>query len=227
MSDENKDGVQPPSGSADGENNKKVENSVETITYVEHKKGIDKVLSDMHKFKSELKDMKAEKEKLETEKLKETENYKTLYEREKERADKSDVDAKENRDAYFTTQKFDAVKNCAIEAGLRPEAAKDLELLNLDDVVIEKTDQGRFSLLGVKTKVEAIKKQRPHWFRSANPPNIDTRGGAPGGTDDKELTADYMSELQTKDPKKYRELLPAFATQAVIRMNKREGITNG
>jgi seryl-tRNA synthetase len=193
-------------------------NPERVIPYSEHKKELDKVLEDMHKFKNELKQTQGKLSELETERLKGAQDFKTLWE--KSKAEKEEVVAERDtlKQAIFHTQKFDAVKTAALQAGILNEALSDLELLKLgDDVVVETTSHGRFLVHGAKEMVESLKKTKPHWFKKPGAPNVNTGGGATSNDTPEELTALYMEELRLKNQKKYKELLPTYVKQAVAR----------
>lgn len=197
-------------------------NSDKTIAYSEHKKKMDEVLGDMHKFKEELKQTKDKLSALETEKLKNNQDYKSLWEQTQKAKEEAEAKAEKLTSAIFETQRFDAVKTAAMQAGILNEALGDLELIKLDDIVVETTSQGRYIVNGAKEKVESLKKEKPHWFKKPGAPNVNAGGGSTGNTTNGELTATYMEALKLKDMKKYKELLPDYVKQAVARKSKKQ-----
>lgn len=150
----------------------------ETVSKAE----FDRVMSDMHKFKSQLREITSasqeEKERL----LREQNNWQEL-------AELKDKEAKEYKDRIEAIQsslvqkeKFSAIKDAAMKAGIRPEAVTDLELVGFDNVKIETTSTGRVNVLGVESAINHLKLSRPHWFGQTNTrvagstPNISNTG---------------------------------------------------
>lgn len=142
---------------------------------VVNKKAHDEVMQDLLKQKATAKELnaklaayEAEKEDLKVRSLKEKEEWKKLAEmREKEATDAKKL--LEDRDkavkAHFKSQ---AVKSEAIKMGI--VNADDIDLLSFDDdVVIETTSTGKFSVLGADKYVDRLKATRPNWFENKAP----------------------------------------------------------
>ena len=113
----------------------------------------------------------------EAERLKKNENYKGLWEREQQRAEKAEEKANKATELYVNTQRYEKFLECAVKQGLRPEAVKDLSLLDLSDLVVEATSEGRFIVNGVEARVEQEKNLRSHWWQKATVPPINPAGG--------------------------------------------------
>jgi hypothetical protein len=171
-------------------------------------------LRDMHRFKEEAKKAKAELDAVKEAKLKEQNDWKALY-------DKRDQEAKEAaeretklKNSFMGHQKYSAVKDAAIKAGIRD--VSDLSLMPLDDVQVETTSTGNINILGADLFVEKLKASRPHWFGSKTP---DVNTGTPGVTGGaKPLTmADVMKAenvaKSTGDYTKYEAVLKQWKSQ--------------
>jgi len=168
---------------------------------------------DMFRYKDEAKTAKEALDANKTQSLKDKDDYKSLYEAEKTRREVAETSLTDFSDGYYTDKKFSEVRALALRAGIRPEAEKDLELLDLKKVQVERTDQGRTIVHGADTFVEELKRTSPHWFKASNNLNINTRGGGAPPVEPVTLTAQYMVDLQRKDSKLYRELLPKYKQQ--------------
>lgn len=177
--------------------------------------------SDMHRYKQERNDARKEVEALRTKELEDSENWKAAYERKSEKLVEVETEFSAFKDGYIASERFNKVRAAALKAGLRVDAEPDLELINMDSVRVERTDQGRVLVHDEDLFVEGLKKSRPHWFKSKSVPNFNPGGGgAPPKDKPKELSAAYMVGLEKSDPKKYRELMPEYNRQYKIRQGK-------
>jgi len=139
----------------------------ETPTEMVPKAELEKVLAEVHKWKSQAKDLTvksaAEREKLLMEQGRWEELAKEKDTRLRELEDRDVA----TRKAFVEEKKFNAVKEAAVRSGIRAEAVKDLELVSLDKVQVETTSTGRVNILGVENAIEQLKLSRPHWFGGA------------------------------------------------------------
>jgi hypothetical protein len=192
--------VEPNQGS---EEKTSSDESTKKVSWKNHRRALD----DMHRFKGRANELETRINELEEEKLREKENWKSLAERYKQDADKWKSEAENGKNLFANTQKFNAVKKVALEAGLLPEALDDLDLLNLEEVVVESTDQGRYAVHGVKEFVERLKTTKSHWFSKKQAPNVNSGGGTVRPDESTPLTpADvYQAEREMKQGKITRE----------------------
>jgi hypothetical protein len=165
--------VSDTSDNDQGVEKKSDSDETKTVSWKNHRRALD----DMHRYKTEANELKTRNSELEEEKLREKENWKSLAERYKTDADKYKAEAENGKSLFANTQKFNAVKKVALESGLLPEALDDLDLLNLDEVVVESTDHGRYAVHGVKEFVETLKQTKNHWFVKKQAPNVNSGGG--------------------------------------------------
>jgi vacuolar-type H+-ATPase subunit I/STV1 len=170
-------------------------------------------LDDVKKWQKKATDTEKELNDLKEQRLKESNDYKTLYETEKKNRETLDESFKNFKTAVVFDKKFDVVKQECLKLGLRPEAESDLELLDLAGAVVETTSQGRVLVNGADTLAQEIKKTKPHWFKSASVPQVNAGGAGGGAKAPAELTASYMVELEKKNPSEYRKLFPEYMKQ--------------
>lgn len=187
-------GASTSDGGAKGEQQQETPKSV---SYDDHKRALD----DLNKFKGEWKKSqeainatRAELESLKNQRLAEKEDYKTLAEKYQAELKQKDTELTQFRDGFFTSKKYDAVYASALKAGLRGEAEADLSLLPLDGVEVERTDHGRVMVHGSDSYVERLKRERPHWFKSEEPPRVNSGGGKLPSNEP--LTRDKVYELE-------------------------------
>lgn len=185
----------------------------------------ERAVKDVSRLKSKVKELESllsERDKaLETkeqERLAEQQDWKTLAENYKT---KYETESNKNKDfwnSYYQNEKKNAVFKEALKAGLRKEAEVDLDLLQFDEVAIEKTDQGRVLVHGADSFVEQLKSNRPHWFQTKGAANINSGGTNKPELNPETLDAKTMAELNLKDPKKFRELWPKYVAAAKSRI---------
>ena len=173
-------GASTSTSSAQEDSNDK--KSVESVAFDDHKRALD----DMHRYKSEWKksqeqfnSLKAELESFRNQRLAEKEDYKTLADQYKDQLSQKEQELLEFKEGFFSSKKYDSVYASALKAGLRKEAESDLNLLDLDGVEVERTDQGRVLVHGQDAFVEKLKQIRPHWFKSNDVPMFNSGGGRP------------------------------------------------
>lgn len=164
-----------------------------------------RALEDLHKYKKSAKDLSkqiseltAQIESVKTEKLREKEDWKTLAEQEKKRAEEVQAKLAKMSEAYTYTQKYSSIHAAALKAGLRQEAESDLSLIPMDDVEVEVTSEGRFLVHGADAFVEKQKKLRPHWFKSDAPPVINGGGGRGAIGNSGSVSATDLYQLERK-----------------------------
>lgn len=147
-----------------------------TVSYEDHKRALD----DMHGFKSQVKTLQEKIDAIESKKLEEGNQYKTLWETEKKKREDAEAETNKTIGYMKNSVRHGEVKAAAVASGLRKEALADLDLLDMNDVPVEVTSTGRFIVNGAQEKVDRIKADKPHWFTLANPPGINPGGaGAP------------------------------------------------
>ena len=167
-------------------------------------KGYDEVKADMLRYKGQLAEQQSEREKAERAKLEEQGQYKTLLE--KAESEKLAL-VKKAEDSESLASRFiraNALKEEAAKAGILPAALSDLLGLATEDLEIQRNGNEIF-VKGAAERVAETKKTRPHWFSTNASPRFDAGRGGNINTDGESLT-----ELQKRDPGKYRERLKAI-----------------
>lgn len=182
------------------------EGSVETkvsvdksVKWEDHKRA----LEDLHKFKAsqrelerKLVELERTREQEQLKKLEEEQQFKKLWETSKQKISNLEQENSNIKQSYFIQEKFNAVKAAALKAGMFEQAIDDFTAEKLEDVVIEKTDQGRVIVHGAEEFVDKLKKSRPFMFRSTTAPVVNS-GGASMMTD-QDVTMSQVVELERK-----------------------------
>lgn len=168
-------GAGPSGDSSQSSNNSN--NQPRTVSWENHQRALD----DMHKFKREAEEAKAKLGDQESERLKQANDFKALYEKEQKAHSETKTKLTETMNWTVNTQRFNAVKDAALATGLRKEALSDLELVDMSRVKVEATSSGRFFVEGAKEFVDGLKAERPHWFTVGNPPPVNSGGGGTPG----------------------------------------------
>jgi hypothetical protein len=184
-------------------------NTDKVVKWDGHKRAVD----DMMSYKKQVGDLKGKLDSLEGElsniKQRELEgqgNYKTLWEKERERAEAAEAKAKNLANNVAWDKKFTAVHSALLKSGLRSDASELIELQKLDDVALEYTSEGRFFVNGVETFVENFKKKYPYAFQITQTPQVNGGGGSAthnmnGGSDTVTPAMVVAAELESKkDP---------------------------
>jgi hypothetical protein len=140
-----------------------------------------------------------------TNKMKENQQWKELYEQEKAKREDMEYTSQRNNEVYINTNKTSAVKQEALKMGIRPEAIDDLEDLDKSTLEVETTSMGNMNVIGAKEYVENLKLRKPHWFTDSTPPKYNNAN--PNGNIPKPKTAADILKLQKTDPDAYNKAM--------------------
>lgn len=193
-----------------------VQDQQEQVQDVVPKSELDKVLSDMHKFKKMAREYETKMKEQEMSKLKEQQEWQKIAEIKEKEAAEAVEEANKLKSSFLNTQKYNAIKSAALASGIRKEALNDLELLDFDDdVAIETTNTGKINVLGADAAIKKLKADRPYWFgKSMNSVNTDSPGVSSGG----EITMEKLLKVKAAagksgDYKEYEKVLRAYQAQ--------------
>ena len=172
-------------------------------------------------YKTQAENLKAELEKarqereviskrlneVEESKLREQNQWQELAERYKNEKEKVSGEFEGFKGYFIKEKKNTAIAQEALKAGIREEALNDLSLLDSDGIVeIETTSSGKVNVLGSKEFIENLKTIRPHWFKSTNPPRINTATPEFSGVA-KEISVTDILKLQKTNPAEYTRIM--------------------
>jgi hypothetical protein len=159
----------------------------------------------LEKERQERERLSKELEQTRSEEMKRNNQWKELYESEKNKREEAEVKVKNISSNVVENLMTREIERAALAAGILPEALEDLGMLDKSMIEVETTSSGRINFHNVTEFVDSIKQKKAYMFRSGKAPNINTN--QPGIPTNKELTANDLLELSRKDPKRYNEIM--------------------
>jgi len=156
-------------------------------------------------YEQQLQELREANENLKTQSLQEKQNYKELWELEKQKRAETEQRLQQDSEMFWGSLKMNAIEKAALNAGIRKEALEDLNYFDSSIVEIEKTDRGNVNIIGAEDFIESLKAKKPYLFTQAIPPNVNN-GGA-GFSTPKQMDPKEILALKEKDPKKYQEVM--------------------
>lgn len=173
----------------------------------------EQVKNDMHKFKRMAQEasereqqLNARLKEIETNQQKSQGKYKELYEATLNEKEEYKSKWENERNSILEDKKLNAVRELALKKNIRSEALDDLDMIDMQSVVVEKTDMGRYNVHGADQFVEMLQKAKPHWFQDSTPPTVNNSTGDFDGAD-KTYSPQDMIKLQKENPALYRDIL--------------------
>jgi hypothetical protein len=145
---------------------------------------------------------------IEEEKLQSQNNYKTLWETEKQKREEAEGKAKQIQTSYVNGLKMSAIKEQALKLGIVEQAVDDLGLLDTSMVQTEFTTSGNVNIIGAQEFVEHIKNQRPFWFKGNTPPTVNNQAG--NSAPPKDLSAHEILKMQKENPDAYAAYMKTY-----------------
>ncbi len=177
---------------------------------------LDHALSDLHKFKTQVKELESKIESKDLQTLKEKEDWQKIAELKEVEADKYKTESTNIKESYLHDKKLSAVREAALKAGARPEAMKFIEGLSLDDILIETTSTGKVNALGADQFVGKFKTENSFMFGNKEAPNLNT--STPKAVFEGEITIDaIMDAHRKKDMVTYNKLYGEYLKQRQTR----------
>jgi len=141
-------------------------------------------------------------------------DFKGLYEATKAEAEQLKEQYGKFKQTVFQNEKMRAVEAELRKLGMKQGAEAVMDLADYDMLQPEVTNKGRILIHGADKVAETLKQKYGFAFEGKKVENVNGGGGRDiGGSDPGELTAEYMIDLEVKDPKKYKELYPRFVQQ--------------
>lgn len=163
---------------------------------VQLKQEVTSYRSKLNESSEQIDALKSKIEQMENDKLKSQNNYKSLWEKEKERADGYHNEVQKVKDSYISGLKESAIETAAIKHGIDPEYMHFLKGSSESEVQFETTSTGKVNILGADDFVERFKTQYPKMFMDKKMPTMNTSSG--NYSEQKQLTPDEILALQKK-----------------------------
>ncbi len=219
MSDEQLVGDQATDSGASVVKTSSTENQQsKVVSWDDHKRVLDDMLKHKRALGEREAELKAHIKTLEEKSLQEKQDYKSLWEKEAQARKESDEASKRLKQGFIFNEKYRAVSQALVKAGVIPEVLEDIEAKHLEDIVVESTSEGRFIINGVETFVDSFKQKKPYLFKQATPVTINGGGGdAPPVSGDITIAMVLEAEAAAnKDPTKkdkYNKLYSRYLAQ--------------
>ena len=173
----------------------------------------EKTKNDMHKFKRQFIEAKerlstyeSKLKELEENDLKNSKNYKELWEKEREQKMKVEDTLKDFTANIIEDKKISRIKDVAAKKGFDPDFFDILSSFDTSDVLVETKDNGELEVVGAETWVDSLKADRPKMFTKVINPNINNKT-SDSEIKDKIYYAKDILKLKTTDPKKYEDII--------------------
>lgn len=183
---------------------------------------LDKVLAEMHKYKSAAKEQERLAAEKATQSLKDQEKWKELSEAREKELEETRADNARLLNSYISEKKFEALKAECQKLGLRTEALSDLELLDLEALQVETTSTGKTNILGAMTFAQRLKTRKPHWFSNTKSAAVNTGGNRVIDDGGETVTVDDVLKAEKEgrksgDLSKYHALYKKYSQQRSVK----------
>lgn len=169
------------------------------------KEVFDRFKSDTIKYKSKAKQLEDELNSLKEAKLKDAQNWQELAKLKEQEAEEYRQKYAGLNETLVRNSKISAIRTEALKQGLHSSALNDLDLLDMSEIMVETTSQGRMFVNGADRFVHSLKQTRPHWFTSqapgVNPQSPTTHKPQSGKTSLKDVEvaqAEYQKDSRNK-----------------------------
>ncbi len=187
----------------------------ETKSYTQEE--YEHVMSDLHKFKNSTKSLEEKIKALESEKLKATQDWKSIAELKEQEANEAQAKLTGLKTTILEDKKFSYIKDAALKAGADPRALDLIRKMSFPEVQMSHNvgEDGKIievSVLGAEKAIERLKTQQPFLFNSMKAPNVNSSSPTVEGGD-KEITVADLIAAEKKDKKLYAEMLTKYNKQ--------------
>jgi len=166
---------------------------------------------EVSKYRNQTTDLTAANEKLQqqleqiqTQELEKTNDFKQLWENEVSKRKQAESERNDTNSAYISDLKDKAIEREALKLGITPDALNTLHRYDTSMLEVEITSTGRENVLGAQEFVEKLKVDEYWLFGGNSPANINTSRPSQNTAT---TSVNDILELQTKDPKKYNEIM--------------------
>lgn len=180
------------------------------------KSELDKVLADMHRYKSKSKELEDKIKNEEIEAAKKAGEWQRVAELKENEAKLANERAERLDKSYLDEKKYAALREEALRSGIRKEALPDLDLIDFTELETETLPTGRVTVKGADKAILKLKTLRPHWF-GAKTPSVNANSPdviSPKKVSYADLVTAEKNAKATGDYKEYHRLIMEFKKQA-------------
>jgi hypothetical protein len=188
-----------------------------------------RALKDMHRYKSlhresseRIKALEAEMTEMRQQSMHEKENFKGLYEETKARLEEEQRKKEALKENVLYSERYRAVFPVLKKEGFRDDAHNLLDMMDLKDLDVEATTEGRFLVNGVDTWIDGFKHKYPYAFQAKKGPNVNSTSGGDAIMRPSEMTPAKLIEIEEKC-KKNGDMKPYYEAVNIYRQ-KQKGV---
>lgn len=128
-----------------------------------------KLMEELNKYRAKATELETKFKQRESDELKNNQKWQELAELKEKEAAQAIEEKEKLKSAIVTKEKMSAIREAAIQAGLRKESIPDLRLIDFPEVKLETNSEGEFTASGADKAIQRLKSLRPHWFQTAAP----------------------------------------------------------
>lgn len=184
------------------------------------KSEVQKILEEAKTYKARVQEYEQKMKAKEVEELTANQRWKELAELKEREAMEAMEKAEKLKAAVVQKEKISALKEAAMQAGIRKESIPDLRLIDFPEVNLQNGNEGEFTVTGADKAIQRLKALRPHWFQSSIPsvnsasPVVTGDGSSITFDDVKKAQAEYNKNPSAQNADKYKSALIQFKKQA-------------
>lgn len=134
------------------------------------KNDVQKILEEAKKYKSLALDYESKFKQREVDELTKNQKWQELAELKEKEAEKLKSDLDGFKTAFIRKEKLNALKEAALQQGIRKEALSDLRDVDFPEIKLETNPEGDFTVQGADKAIQRLKTLRPFWFQTSAPP---------------------------------------------------------
>lgn len=181
---------------------------------------VQKILEEAKAYKVKVQEYENRMKAKEVEELTANQRWKELAELKEREANEAMEKAEKLKAAVVQKEKISALKEAALQAGIRKESLPDLRLIDFPEVSLQNGNEGEFTVSGADKAIQRLKALRPHWFQSSIPsvnsasPVVTGDGSSITFDDVKKLQNEYQKNPSAENADKYKSALIQFKKQA-------------
>lgn len=160
------------------------------------KDDVQKIIDEAKKYKSMVSDFENKLKAKEIEDLTKNQKWQELAELNEKMANDAIQEREKYKSAFANKEKMSALREAALQSGIRKESIPDLRLIDFPEIRLEANSEGEFTASGADKAIQRLKTLRPHWFQNAAP-SVNSSSPVVTG-DGGQLTADAVMKLQSE-----------------------------
>lgn len=192
------------SGTKNQESSNQDQSKEKLVPWEDHQRAV----RDMLRFKdqsktlaTQLAEVNAKLDQIQTERATQDKNFEALYSQEKSKREELETQKTKLLGSVVQSERYRAVFPALKKAGLRDDAENLLDHWSMDSIEVESTSSGRFSVSGVESFVEQMKKDYAYAFQKPKDPNVNGSSGN-GTVKETQLTPEGLFKIEQECKKK-------------------------